>query len=74
MAVGKLTGMPEGVEQMEMQPPGPGGGRTPQLMSVNPWVKQEKLTGDKTTQGEMYVKHRTRWQLVCEERLSKHSS
>lgn len=29
VAVGKHTVMPEAVEQMEMQPPGYGGGRTP---------------------------------------------
>lgn len=43
-------------------------------MPVNPLVKQERqeLTEDKTTREKIYVKQRTRWQLVQEERISEH--
>lgn len=43
-------------------------------MLVNPPVKQERqqFTEDKITREKIYVKQRTRWQLVWEERISKH--
>lgn len=43
-------------------------------MPVSPVVKQERqqLTEDKTKKQQVCVKQRTRWQLVGEERISKH--